>query len=170
LRGQINGTTGYEEAARKGWSPGCRRSGGAGRAPPQLDRANSYIAVMIDDLTLQGVSEPYRMLTARAEYRLRLRANNAATSADPAGHRSRLHRRGARKWFERREAAREQWGAALQREVPAAELAASGCLFAATAAASRWRFPAESSSSRVGRSGPWSRSGPRPRAELAASW
>ena len=53
------------------------------RDPPAIDRANSYMAVMIDDLTLHGVSEPYRMLTARAEYRLRLRANNAAAGSRP---------------------------------------------------------------------------------------
>lgn len=78
--GQINGTTGYEEAAGQGLVAGLNAAAAAlGREPILFDRASSYLGVMIDDLVLQGVTEPYRMLTARAEFRLRLRADNAET-------------------------------------------------------------------------------------------
>lgn len=144
--GQINGTTGYEEAAGQGLVAGLNAAAHArGLAPLILDRATSYLGVMVDDLVLQGVTEPYRMLTARAEFRLRLRADNAGSRLGPIA--AGLGALGPERlaWLGAREQGRAALDAAFAVERTASALAARGAAVAQDGArrpAREWlRFP-----------------------------
>ena len=144
--GQINGTTGYEEAAAQGLVAGLNAAAYAlDIAPVVFDRATSYIGVMVDDLVLHGVTEPYRMLTARAEYRLWLRADNASTRLGGIAEAAGCLGAERRAWLARRKAARARIEARLAERLSARAVAEAGAAVTndgATRTGHEWlRFP-----------------------------